>query len=254
MTDTATPLPFTLSSHDETPTRGGSSLDAMPCCGSLDLRLGCCMDVMKTFGDGHFDLAIVDPPYGIGEDGGKCRTRGSKRTNGEAKGWDKEPPPMEYFVELRRVAKHQIIWGGNYFADKLPASRCWIYWQKDMGGDFADGELAWTSFDRVLKQFRKRSETHGRIHPTQKPVALYRWLLANYAAPGMRVLDTHLGSGSIAIAAHYAGVHLTACEIDAEYFDAAKARITRETAQTELFIHHNAGDLARKPAPQDSDS
>ena len=197
------------------------------------------MDVMAEFADGHFDLAIVDPPYGIGEDGGKCRTRGSKRTNGEAKGWDKEPPPMEYFVELRRVAKHQIIWGGNYFADKLPASRCWIYWQKDMGGDFADGELAWTSFDRVLKQFRKRSETHGRIHPTQKPVDLYKWTLANFAKPGMRVLDTHLGSGSHAIAAHYAGIHLTACEIDADYFHAAKARIERETSQMDFLIPHN---------------
>ena len=150
----------------------------------LDLRCMDCMELMAEYPDKHFDLAIVDPPYGIGEDGGKCRTRGSKKTNGEAKGWDNEPPPTEYFVELRRVAKHQIIWGGNYFADRLPASRCWIYWQKDMGGDFADGELAWTSFDRVLKQFRKRSETHRRIHPTQKPVKLYDWLLRNYAKGG----------------------------------------------------------------------
>ena len=190
-----------------------------------------CMQLMRETADGAFDLAIVDPPYGIGEDGGKCRTRGSKRTNGEAKGWDKEPPPMEYFVELRRVTKHQIIWGGNYFADKLPASRCWIYWQKDMGGDFADGELAWTSFDRVLKQFRKRSETHGRIHPTQKPVALYRWLLTNYAKPGMRVLDTHLGSGSHAIACIRHGFDITATEIDADYFAGAVERIKRELAQ-----------------------
>ena len=227
--------PFTLEITQDAP----AVFHAPSCSGSLDLRLGDCMDVMKAFGDGHFDLAIVDPPYGIGEDGGKCRTRGSKRTNGEAKGWDKEPPPMEYFVELRRVAKHQIIWGGNYFADKLPASRCWIYWQKDMGGDFADGELAWTSFDRVLKQFRKRSETHGRIHPTQKPVDLYKWTLANFAKPGMRVLDTHLGSGSHAIAAHYAGIHLTAVEIDPDYFTAAKARIARETSQAELFSPQN---------------
>lgn len=200
--------------------------------GTLELSCEDCIELMARYPDKHFDLAIVDPPYGIGEDGGKCRTRGSKRTNGEAKGWDKEPPPMEYFVELRRVAKHQIIWGGNYFADKLPASRCWIYWQKDMGGDFADGELAWTSFDRVLKQFRKRSETHGRIHPTQKPVELYSWLLENYAEPGQRVLDTHLGSGSHAIACHYAGVHLTACEIDPDYFAGASERIARETMQT----------------------
>jgi site-specific DNA-methyltransferase (adenine-specific) len=227
--------PFQLEITTDAP----AAFHAPSCSGSLDLRLGDCMEVMAGFPDGYFDLAIVDPPYGIGEDGGKCRTRGSKRTNGEAKGWDKEPPPMEYFVELRRVAKHQIIWGGNYFADKLPASRCWIYWQKDMGGDFADGELAWTSFDRVLKQFRKRSETHGRIHPTQKPVDLYKWTLANFAKPGMRVLDTHLGSGSHAIAAHYAGVHLTACEIDPDYFHAAKARIARETSQLDFFSPQN---------------
>jgi site-specific DNA-methyltransferase (adenine-specific) len=158
--------------------------------------------------------------------------------NGESQ-WDASPPTPEYFEELRRVSRHQIIWGGNYFADKLPASRCWIYWQKDMGGDFADGELAWTSFDRVLKQFRKRSETHGRIHPTQKPVDLYKWTLANFAKTGMRVLDTHLGSGSLAIAAHYAGIHLTACEIDADYFHAAKARIARETSQADFFSPQN---------------
>jgi site-specific DNA-methyltransferase (adenine-specific) len=190
-----------------------------------------CMEVMAGLADKSYDLAICDPPYGIGEDGGKCRTRGSKRTNGEAKGWDKEPPPQEYFDELRRVSKNQIIWGGNYFADKLPPSRCWIYWQKDMGGDFADGELAWTSFDRVLKQWRNRSETFGRIHPTQKPVKLYSWLLANYAQPGGRILDTHLGSGSSAIAALERGFEMLACEIDAEYFASAVERIEREQQQ-----------------------
>jgi len=203
--------------------------------GTLDLRLADCMDVMREFPDKHFDLAIVDPPYGIGEDGGKCRTRGSKRTNGEAKGWDKSPPSAAYFSQLRRVSSNQIIFGGNYFTDKLPASRCWIYWQKDMGGDFADGELAWTSFDAVLKQYRQRSETFNRIHPTQKPVDLYSWVLSNYAKPGQRILDTHLGSGSHAIACYYAGMHLTACEIDADYFHAAQARIERETSQTVLF-------------------
>ena len=140
---------------------------------------------------------------------------------------------MEYFAELFRVSKNQIIWGGNYFP--LPCSRGWIYWQKNMGGDFADGELAWTSFDRVLKQYTKRSETFDRIHPTQKPVALYNWLLANYAKKGQRILDTHLGSGSIAIAAHYAGMRLTATEIDPEYFAASVERIKRETRQQTLF-------------------
>ena len=200
----------------------------------LDLRLGDCMDLMRDTPDGFYDLAIVDPPYGIGEDGGKCRTRGSKKTNGPAKGWDKSPPPPGYFRELERVATHQVIWGGTYFANMLRPTRGWIYWQKDMGGDFADGELAWTSFDRVLKQFRKRSETFNRIHPTQKPRELYDWTLKNYAKPGQRILDTHLGSGSIAIACHYFGAHLTATEIDPDYFAAAIDRIKRETQQVEL--------------------
>ena len=198
-----------------------------------------CMDVMSKLADNAYDLAICDPPYGIGEDGGKCRTRGSKRTNGEAKGWDKEPPPQEYFDELRRVSKNQIIWGGNYFADKLPPSRCWIYWQKDMGGDFADGELAWTSFDRVLKQWRKRSETFGRIHPTQKPEQLYSWLLANYAKPGDRILDTHMGSGSSVIAALDRGFEMLACEIDAEYFATAVERIGRYEQQGTFAMTRN---------------
>ena len=194
---------------------------------------------MSKLADNAYDLAICDPPYGIGEDGGKCRTRGSKRTNGEAKGWDKEPPPQEYFDELRRVSKNQIIWGGNYFADKLPPSRCWIYWQKDMGGDFADGELAWTSFDRVLKQWRKRSETFGRIHPTQKPEQLYSWLLANYAKPGDRILDTHMGSGSSVIAALDRGFEMLACEIDAEYFATAVERIGRYEQQGTFAMTRN---------------
>jgi site-specific DNA-methyltransferase (adenine-specific) len=228
--------PFTLEITTDAP----AVFHAPSCSGSLDLRLGDCMEGMKTFPDGYFDLAIVDPPYGINWlDQVKNPNKGKNWKVHEYKPWDQSPPPPEYFAELRRVSKHQIIWGGNYFADMLPASRCWIYWQKDMGGDFADGELAWTSFDRVLKQFRKRSETHGRIHPTQKPVALYKWTLANFAAPGMRVLDTHMGSGSIAIAAHYAGIHLTAYEIDADYFHAAKARIARETSQAELFSPQN---------------
>ena len=203
--------------------------------GGVSVRLSDCMDVMAEYPDKHFDLAIVDPPYGIGEDGGKCRTRGSKRTNGTSKNWDKETPPTEYFDELRRVSRNQIIWGGNYFTDKIPPSRCWIYWQKDMGGDFADGELAWTSFDRVVKQWRKRSETFGRIHPTQKPVKLYRWLLENYAKPGQRILDTHLGSGSSAIACAQFGCEMTGCEIDSEYFADAVERIGRELKQGVLL-------------------
>ncbi len=194
-----------------------------------------CMELMARYPDKYFDLAVVDPPYGIGEDGGKARTRGSKRTNGEKKGWDNERPNAEYFAELMRVSKNQIIWGGNYFADLLPASRCWLYWQKNMGGDFADGELAWTSFDKVLKQYTKRSETFDRIHPTQKPIALYEWIYQNYTSEGQKILDTHLGSGSSRIAARKNKLNFTACEIDKEYFDKQEQRYQTFISQLTLF-------------------
>jgi len=194
------------------------------------------MELMARYPDKYFDLALVDPPYGIGEDGGKARTRGSKKTNGVKKNWDNHTPTAVYFNELFRVSKNQIIWGGNYFADLLPASRCWLYWQKNMGGDFADGELAWSSFDKVLKQFTKRSETFDRIHPTQKPICLYKWLLDKYAKQGDKILDTHLGSGSIAIACHDYGFDLTACELDVDYYNAAMKRINNHMAQTKLFL------------------
>ena len=193
------------------------------------------MELMSRYKDNHFDLAIVDPPYGIGEDGGKARTRGSKKTNGIKKKWDNSKPENNYFHDLFRVSKNQIIWGGNYFADLLPASRCWLYWQKNMGGDFADGELSWTSFDKVVKQYTKRSETFNRIHPTQKPVKLYEWLLMNYAKEGDKILDTHLGSGSHAIACHNLGFELTACELDKDYFDAFVKRFKLQTAQQRMF-------------------
>ena len=194
-----------------------------------------CLEAMKDMEDNAFDLAIVDPPYGIGEDGGKARTRGSKKTNGVKKGWDNNRPDKTYFKELRRVSKNQIIWGGNYFADLLPASRCWIYWQKNMGGDFADGELAWTSFDKVLKQYTKRSETFNRHHPTQKPVKLYEWLLMNYAKEGDKILDTHLGSGSHALACWNLNFDLTAYELDPDYFEATAKRIEKHTRQIQMF-------------------
>lgn len=202
---------------------------------SIELLNTDCMEYMRGLPDKAFELAIVDPPYGIGESGGAQRTRGSKRTNGVKKEWDNSRPNESYFIELQRISRDQIVWGGNYFADLLPASRCWLYWQKDMGGDFADGELAWTSFDKVLKQFRQRSETFHRIHPTQKPVKLYQWLLSNYAKEGDRILDTHLGSGSSAIAAHYAGFDFVGCELDEDYFKAASDRFDAETKQEALF-------------------
>ena len=206
---------------------------APPCSGSLDLRLADCMEVMKTFPVGHFDLAIVDPPYGIGQD--VCHT-GTKRLKGPM--WDKETPPQEYWNELFRVSRNQIVWGGNYF--EMPPRRGWIVWDKrPMPPSYATCELAWTSYDRNAATWSGKTGNEvpvaDRIHPTQKPVKLYAWLLANYAEKGQRILDTHMGSGSIAIAAHYAGVHLTACEIDPGYHAAAVARIERETSQ-QIFL------------------
>jgi len=194
-----------------------------------------CLEAMKEFPDGYFDLAVVDPPYGIGEDGGKCRTRGSKKTNGSKKGWDNIRPGSKYFLELCRVSKDQIIWGGNYFADLLQPSRCWIYWKKDMGGDFADGELAWTSFDKVVKHYTKRSETFNRIHPTQKPVALYDWIFKNYATEGMKILDTHLGSQSSRISAYKYKMDFTGYEMDKDYFDQGCKRFEDFKSQLRLF-------------------
>ena len=183
-----------------------------------------CLEAMKEMSDNEFDLAIVDPPYGIGMSKGAGETRGDGKKKKDLytpKEWDNERPSKEYFNELIRVSKEQIIWGGNYFADLLKASRCWIYWRKKMGGNYSDGELAWTSFDKILKEYTKRPQQGNRIHPTQKPVKLYEWLLMNYAKEGDKILDTHLGSGSIVIACHNLGYDLTGYELDKEYYDNA---------------------------------
>ena len=192
------------------------------------------MLLMARYPDKYFDLAIVDPPYGIGAGKGVGVTRG-KENKYTVKEWDISIPNEKYWNELFRVSKNQIVWGGNYMTYFLKPSRGWIYWQKMMGGNYADGELAWTSFDRNLKEFTKRSDQGNRFHPTQKPIALYKWLLDKYANPGDKILDTHLGSGSIAIACHDYGFDLTACELDKEYFDKAMQRINNHTAQQKLF-------------------
>lgn len=203
----------------------------------LDLRRMDCMDLMREFPDKHFDLAIVDPPYGI--DFAKTYT-GKGWTVRESKDWDNHKPPSEYFYELRRVSREHIIWGANYFTDNLPPSMGWVFWDKGQR-DFslADGELAYTSFQRALRVFqfaRAHANQESKIHPTQKPVNLYKWLLSKYSQPGQRILDTHLGSGSIAIACHYFGVHLTGSELDQDYFNAMCERIQRETRQTTLDL------------------
>ena len=214
----------------------------------LDIRHADCMDLMREFPDKHFDLAVVDPPYGIGEDGAKNHSRGKAAppTMYADKSWDSITPPVEYFEELQRVSKNQIMWGANHYMEKVKrGSSSWIIWDKENGdNDFADAELAFTSHKKAARMFRFRwagmlqgdmKNKESRIHPTQKPVKLYDWIFANYAERGMEILDTHLGSGSIAIAAHYAGMKLTACELDADYYKAACERIERETAQTTLF-------------------
>ena len=190
---------------------------------------------MKAMPDKAFELAIVDPPYGIGESGGVFRDRkgGGIRVH-HKKRWDDFPAGQDYFKELRRVSAEQIIWGGNHFASHLPNSSGWVYWEKLMGGDFSDGELAWTSFDRALRQFTFCNKYKGQIHPTQKPVALYQWLLKNYAKPGDKILDTHGGSCSLAIDCDIMGFDATIYEIDEDYYRAAVERFERHKQQTVL--------------------
>jgi len=196
-----------------------------------------CMEYMKTLPDKAFDLAIVDPPYGIGMDGGNV---GYKGFNDFAKkAWDSATPDDAYFAELQRVSKQQIVWGGNYF--NLPPTRCFLIWDKGAGfkgRTYAECEQAWTSFDANARIYQRdplcNGDYKGKIHPTQKPVKLYEWLLSNYAKQGDRILDTHLGSGS-AIAAHYGGFDFVGCELDADYYNAAKARFEQATAQLAMF-------------------
>ena len=195
------------------------------------------MELMKRYPDNYFDLAIVDPPYGLGNklvDGGGTR-KAKFDNNRESIKWD-GLPTNEYFNELFRVSKNQIIWGGNYF--NLPPTRCNIIWDKIQEFTGSDFELAWTSFDKASKAFRmSRVEAYsqGKIHPTQKPIKLYEWILMNYAKQGDKILDTHLGSGSIAIACHDYGFDLTACELDKEYYDKAIQRIKNHVSQQKLF-------------------
>lgn len=208
------------------------------------------MVLMARHPDKYFDLAIVDPPYGINAPNMSAtpaqRKKGGNRLNsgsGKLKdrvlntskiSWDKSIPNQQYFKELFRVSKNQIIWGGNYFP--LPPSRCIICWDKVQPWEnFSQIELAWTSFDMPAQIFKFDNRTGGKIHPTQKPVTLYKYLLQKYAEPGMKIIDTHLGSGSIALACHDYGYDLIGCEIDETYFMNAKARLKQHQSQTKLF-------------------
>jgi len=207
-----------------------------------------CMAYMATLPDKAFDLCICDPPYGIGIDGQKRddRVNGSgkyhaskwTRKHFDFKGWD-VAPNADYFAELMRVSVNQIVWGGNYFTEYLPPKKAWIFWYKGQHDlTMSDGEMAWTSFEKVTRHFqlnRMALTIEGTIHPTQKPVKLYEWLLTNYAKPGQRILDTHGGSMSIAIACHNLGYDLTLCELDEDYYNAGVARFEQHKAQGSLF-------------------
>ena len=192
---------------------------------------------MSRYKDNHFDLAIVDPPYSDGKElfSLKVNLKNKERKH-KLKDWNDKAPTKEYFKQLFRVSKNQIIWGANYF-EGLSPSRGWIFWDKRYEGmhSFSDGELAYTSFKKLLKKFTYRGDVKKTFHPTQKPVKLYEWLLMNYAKEGDKILDTHLGSGSIAIACYNLKYDLTACELDKEYFKAAMKRIEQHKQQTRLF-------------------
>ena len=217
-----------------------------------------CMEFMKDLPDGYFDLACVDPPYGIGQPkqsnlkgyngresldvrlqknrlnggGGKLKDRVLNKSNCE---WDNEIPNDEYFIELRRVSVNQIIWGGNYFP--LPPTRCIICWDKMQPWEnFSQWEMAWTSFDKPAPMFRFDNRTGGKIHPTEKPIKLYQWIFKNYLPDGGKVFDSHLGSGSSRIAADKAGnIDFTGTEIDEDYFKASVDRFNKYKSQLTLF-------------------
>ena len=202
----------------------------------IDLKNMDCLEAMRQMTDNQFDLAIVDPPYGISVN---KMTLGSGKYKNKGKAWDSETPSQEYYDELFRVSRNQIIWGANYMIDKIKRpSMGWIYWDKQNGdSDFSDGELAFTSFNRALRSFKYHlsKDRHARFHPTQKPVQLYEWILDNYAKDFDTILDTHLGSGSIALACHNRGYDLTGFEIDSEYYKKAVERLRVHQSQLTMF-------------------
>jgi site-specific DNA-methyltransferase (adenine-specific) len=195
-----------------------------------------CMDLLRRTPDNFYDLALVDPPYGI--DAGKMTMGSGKHNFKKGKDWDSAIPNKEYFDEVFRVSKNQIIWGGNYFP--LPLNNNWIIWDKlNPNLSFSEAELAWCSIKKNVRIFKRYSamddEDGKKQHPTQKPILLYKYCLDKYAKENDKILDTHLGSGSIAIACHDYGFELTACELDREYYDKAIQRIKNHTNQTKLF-------------------
>lgn len=209
-----------------------------------------CMEGMKQYPEKYFDLAVVDPPYGIGENGSKNKSRGILAKAKDYKsfyGNDNESPDVDYFSELIRISKNQIVWGANHFISKIPFdSSCWIVWDKNnCGNDFADCELAWTSYKTAVRKFKftwhgmlqeNMKNKESRIHPTQKPVSLYDWIFLNYLPKGGKVIDTHLGSGSNRIAADKSGnIEFVGYELDKDYFEAQEKRWKEYKMQQKLF-------------------
>ena len=207
--------------------------------GDAVLYLGDCRDILRPWNP--VELILTDPPYGIGEDGGQFRGRkGGGHRVLPKKGWDKDRPDAETFSLILAKSDDQIIWGGNYFADLLPASKGWLYWDKLMGGDFADGELAWTSKDRALRKFTKCNKGAGKEHPTQKPVELMTWCL-EFFPDAENVTDPFMGSGTTGVACAKLGRKFIGIEIDEGYFDIACRRIQKAYDQPDFFVE--------KPAP-----
>jgi len=243
-------------SRSSSPAFGNAMLQAVP---SSEVYLMDCIQGMKHYPDKWFDLAVVDVPYGIDEANGKnaSRNKGFGKGNTKSKkitlskdygvkDWDKEPPNQEYFTELFRVSKNQIIWGANHFISRMPYdSSCWLVWDKDNGeSDFADCELAWTSFKKAVRMYKYRwngllqqdmKNKEVRIHPTQKPIGLYDWIFARFAEEGMKVLDTHLGSQSSRISANKYQLNFVGFETDEEYFNKGNKRYDDFISQTRMF-------------------
>lgn len=223
------------------PTIGNTLLGAVPLVSEVYLMDN--IELMKHYPDKYFDLAVVDPPYGLGErltNGGGKRFKKHNRSKKELVAFDSKIPDYEYFIELFRVSKNQIIWGANYFLDFLPPTRCVLIWDKVTFKEFtgSDFELAWSSFDYAAKAFRMsriQALRNGTIHPTQKPIELYDWVFKNYSTEGMKILDTHLGSGSSRISANKAKLHFVGCEIDEEYFNKQNKRYEEFVSQMRLF-------------------
>lgn len=221
--------------------------------GYIRLFNGNCMEWMKQVSDNYYDLAIIDPPYGIKEDGLKNHSRGklAQTRKYTPKEWDNNSPDVSFFNELIRISKNQIIWGANHFISKIPYdSSCWIVWDKDNGNtDFADCELAWTSFKTSVRKFKFKwqgmlqedmKNKQERIHPTEKPIKLYEWILQKYAKHGDKIFDSHFGSLSIGIACHNLGFELDACELDKEYYQKALDRLKKHQSQANIF---NANEI-----------